>query len=68
MVYRRQGDTFQFEEDHFAKNVQDKGKMFDGVSLLMRHLKTKPQGKSIDMNYYDLFSTNIKNTTDGGEN
>ena len=68
MNYRRQSAFFQFEEDRFAKKAQRTGKMFHEVLLLMKFLLTKPQVKSMIINYFDLYCTVIKNMTEEGEN
>ena len=52
---------FQFGEDTFAKKAQSIGKIFHEVILLMKFLQTKPQVKNMNINYYDLYYTVIKN-------
>ena len=64
MNYRRQSNTFQFEENPFAKNADIIGKIVFEVSLILKLLQTKPQAKSKKINYYDLFYTVIKNVED----
>ena len=54
---RRQSGTFQFEEDPFSKNVRGIGKKIQDVLLLMKFLQTKPQVKSMNNVYYDLYCT-----------
>ena len=56
-----QNDTFQFEGDPFSKNVESIGKIYHEVLLLMEILQTKPQVENMNINYYDLFYTVIKN-------
>ena len=41
MHYRRQNNTFQFEEDPSAENAQGVRKVFHEVVLLMKFLQTK---------------------------
>ena len=50
----RQIGNFQFEEDSSSKGVQGVGKIHLEVLLLMKFLQTKPQGNSMNINYYDL--------------
>ena len=51
----------RFEEDPFAKNAQGIGKIYHEVLMLMRFLQTKPQVKNMNIKYYDLYYTVIKN-------
>ena len=60
MNTRRRNGTFQFEEDVFSKSAQGKSKIYDEVLLLLKFLQTKPQIKSMNINYYDLFYTVFK--------
>ena len=53
--------NFQTQEDPFAKNAQGISKIYHEVLLLMKFLQTKPQVKNMNINYYDLFYTVIKN-------
>ena len=53
--------TFKFEEDPFSKNDQVISKIHHEVLLLIKFLQTKPQVKNMNINYYDLFYTVIKN-------
>ena len=53
--------NFKFEEDSFTKNVEGFGKIYDEEILLMKFLQTKPQVKNMDINYYDLYYTVVKN-------
>ena len=64
MNYRRQSNTFQFEEDPSSKNVQGMGKIYREVLFLMKFLLTKPQVKNMNINYYDLYCTVIENRDD----
>ena len=52
---------FQTQEDAFAKNAQGLSKIYLEVFLLMKILQTKPQVKIMNINYYDLYYTVIKN-------
>ena len=53
--------NFQFEQDPFAKNAQGITKIYHEVLLLMKCLQNKPQVKSMNINYCDLYYTVIKN-------
>ena len=66
MNIRKQNGTFQFEEDPFSKNAQSISKIYHGVILLMECLQTKPQIKNMNISYYDLYYTVIKNRVDKG--
>ena len=46
--------------DPFSKNDKNIAKIYHEVLLLMEFLKTKPQVKYMDINYYDLYYTVIK--------
>ena len=48
-------------EDTFAKNAQGISKIYHGVSLLMKLLQTKSYVRSMNISYYDLYYTVIKN-------
>ena len=61
MNIRRQNGSFQFEEDHFSKNVESISKICHEVSLLEKLLQVKPQIKSMKIEYSDLYCTVIKN-------
>ena len=52
---------FQTQEDPFAKNAQSFGKIYQEIFLLVKFLQTKPQVKNLNINYYDLYDTVIKN-------
>ena len=43
------------------KNAQGTSKIYHQVLLLMKFLQTKPQVKNMNINYYDLYYTVIKN-------
>ena len=53
--------NIEMDEDRFAKNAQGISKIYHEVLLLMKFLQIKPQVKDMNMNYYDLFYTVIKN-------
>ena len=59
--------NFQTQEDTFAKNAQGLGKICHEVLLLMKYLQTKPQVKNVNINYYDLYYTVIKNRKEKGK-
>ena len=61
MNYRRQSGYFSFDEDPSAISAQGIGKIFHGVSLILKDLKTNPQVKIMNINYYDLYYTVIGN-------
>ena len=64
MNVRRQSGNFPFEEDPFSKNVQNIGKIYHEVLLMMKILQTKSQVRKMDIRYYDLYYTVIKNRDD----
>ena len=53
--------NIRIDEDPFAKNAQGMSKIYHEVLLLMKFLQTKPQVNNININYYDLYYTVIKN-------
>ena len=53
--------NFKFEEDTFSKNAQGNNKFYKEVLLLFKFLQTKPQVKIMNIKYYDLYYTVIKN-------
>ena len=53
--------NFQTQQDPFAKNAQGISKIYHEVLLLMKFLQTKPQVKDMNISYYDLYFTVIKN-------
>ena len=61
MNFTRQSGNFQFEEHHVSINVQGIGKLYHEVLLLMKLLQTKPQVRNMNIKYYDLYYTVIKN-------
>ena len=60
MTYKRQSNTFQFEEDPFSRNVQSISKIYHEVLLLMKFLQTKPQVKNMSITFYDLYYSIMK--------
>ena len=52
--------NFKFEQDPFSKNAQGFNKIYHEIFLLMNFLKTKPQVKNMNINYYDLYNTVTK--------
>ena len=54
--------NIRLDEDPFAKNALGISKIFHEVLKLMKFLQTKPQVKNMNINYYDLYYTVIKNT------
>ena len=69
MKHHRQKTIFQYEEEPFAENAQDMGKIMRKVSKFLHFLQTKPHTKIIKKNYFALYCTVIKKLTgDGGEN
>ena len=61
MNIRRQSETFQSEEDPLSKNVQGIGKIYLEVLLLKKVLQTQPSVKSVNITYYHLYYTVMKN-------
>ena len=51
-------------EDPFARNAQGFSKVYHEVLLIMNFLPTKPQVKNMNVKYYDLYYTVIKNRDD----
>ena len=60
--------NFQTQGDPFSKNAQSFHKTYHEVLLLMKFLQTKPQGKNMNINYYDLYYTVIKTRDDNKDN
>ena len=56
--------NLRMDEDPFAKNAQGISKIYHEVLMLMKFSKTKPQVKNMNINYYDLFYTVIRNRDD----
>ena len=55
---------FTFEDDALSKNAQGVNKFYHETLWLLKFLQTKPQIKNLNMNYYDLYYTVIKNRDD----
>ena len=53
--------NIRMDEDPFARNAQSISKIYHEVFLLMKFLQTKPQVKNMNIKYYDLYYTLIKN-------
>ena len=53
--------NFQTQQDLFAKKAQGISKIYHEVLLLMKFLQTKPEVKNMNINYYNLYYTVIKN-------
>ena len=51
-------------EDPFSKKTQGNSKLYHEILLLMKFLQTKPHVKNMNINYYDLCYTVIKNRDD----
>ena len=49
------------DEDILAENAQSINKIYHEVLMLMKLLQTKPQVKNMNIKYYDLYYTVIKN-------
>ena len=45
--------SFETQEDPFARKAQGISKIYHEVFLFLKFLQTKPQVKSININYYD---------------
>ena len=55
MIYRRQSGSFQFKQDQFSKIVKGISKNYHEDLLINKLLQTKPQVKSMNINYYGLY-------------
>ena len=53
--------NIRFDEDPFAKNAQGISRIYDEVLKLIKFLQTKPQVKNMNIKYYDLHYSVIKN-------
>ena len=47
-------------QDPFSRNSQGINKIYHEVLLLVKFLRTKPEVKNMNTNYYDLYNTVIK--------
>ena len=61
MKYRRQSGTFQFEEDTFPRNAEGISKIYHEVLLILKCLQTKPDVRGMNVKYFDLYQSVIKN-------
>ena len=61
MNFRRRSGNFQFKEDPFKENFQSISKIYREVLLLMKISQTKRQVKDMNIKYYDLYYTVMKN-------
>ena len=52
---------YQAQEDPFARNTQGISKIYHEVLLLMKFLQTKTRVKNMNISYFDLYYTVIKN-------
>ena len=53
--------NIRMDEDPFSKNAEGISKIYHEVLLLMKFLQTRPQVKNMNIRYYDLYFTVIKN-------
>ena len=58
--------SIRMDEDPFAKNAQGISEIYHEVLLLMKFLQSKPQIKTMNINYYDLYYTVIENRDEKG--
>ena len=56
--------NIEMDEDPSIKNAQGINKNYHEVLLLVKSLQTKPQVKNMNIKYYDLYYTVIKNRGD----
>ena len=61
MIYRRQSNTFRFEEDTFPENSQNISKILHKEFLIMKFPQTNLQVQSMNLYFDDLYSTVIEN-------
>ena len=59
MNYHRQNGTFQFAEVILNRNARSIRKIYHDVFSFMKFSQNKPLVKIININYYDLYYTNI---------
>ena len=64
MNTEKQNGNFHIEGDVFSENAQGISKIYHEVLLLMKLLQAKPQVKNMNIEYYDLYYTVIKNKDD----
>ena len=51
----------QSQEELFPENAQGISKIYHEIILIMKFLRTRPQVKNMNNNYYDLYYTVVKN-------
>ena len=56
--------NIRMDEDRFARNAQGISKIYHEVVLVLKFSQTKPQVKNMNLIYYDLYYTVIKNRDD----
>ena len=56
--------NIRMDNDPFAKNAQSISTIYHELLLLMKFLQTKPQVKNMNITFYDLYYTVIKNKDD----
>ena len=59
--YQRHNGSSQFDENPSKTIAEGFEKNFNGLSLLIKFLQTKPQVEGMKINYYDLYYTVNKN-------
>ena len=64
MKTTRQTETFEFEKNPLPKSAELISKNIHEVLLLLKLSQTKPQIKSMNIVYYDLYYTVFKNRDD----
>ena len=55
MIYRRQSKKFRFEKDFSSKCALSINKIYQQVLSTMKILQTRPQVRSMNIKYYDLY-------------
>ena len=60
MNFKRGRRIFQFEEDSFANKAEGISIIYQEVLLKLKNLQTKPQVKSMNVKYFDLFDAFIE--------
>ena len=53
--------NFNIEQDPFNENAEGISDIYHEVLLLMKFFQTKPQLKNLNINYYNLYYTVIRN-------
>ena len=57
-------ENFRTQTDAFSRNAQVISKIYHEVFLLLKILQTKPQIRKMNIIYYDLYYTVLKNRDD----